>query len=347
MASTTWIKLREIQAAYESGRPYWRPRYDEIELIQNENPYPTFNVSARSVIDAYTKRDTHLWQYLLACFPNYRRGAQGIGDCVSWGAELAATILWCKQAVQRRQLQRAKQVATEPIYGGSRVEARNKPGDGLRPVGGWQDGSYGAAAANFLRKWGVVFREDHSATTDNPAHDYRVYDAKKAKDHGAYGCGGKGDRGRVDEIAKAWPLVTMSQANSFDDVAAAIAGAQCPVTIASMYGASMRRNKYGECVWSKSWAHQMCLVAVRFGRRPGALCAQSWGPRSAGGPSGDEYTDNLPPGGTPENILGFCWWIPADVIDRICRSGDCWAYGDYHGWKIDRFDWQSKMWGSL
>ena len=298
----------------------------------SSNKHPIFSL-ANDRLKTTELVDTHLWMPLLWCRPGYRRGAQGIGDCVSWGAELAVTLLTAKHCWKRRSRKRFQEAATEAIYGGGRVEAA------CRSFGGWGDGSYGGAAATWLRDYGVLYRRDYSTDTGDPEHDLREYSARRAKNWGAYGCGGKQDRGTLDAVAKEHPVKTTSLCRNFYDVGQAIAVAKCPVTIASSYGCSMRRNNYGECGWRGRWPHQMCLIGVRFGERPAAYCAQSWGPEVASGPSGDEYTDNLPADGTPPNVLGFCWWIPAEDIDDICDAGDTWAIGDVDGWKPDRFNW--------
>ena len=60
-------------------------------------------------------------------------GSQGIGDCVSWGW---AHGIWISQSVDwelGRLPEPPLAPATESLYGGSRVEARNKPEGG----GGW------------------------------------------------------------------------------------------------------------------------------------------------------------------------------------------------------------------
>lgn len=316
----------------------WVPNPEGVEQVMGELPRPVFADAAQGLLDE-PLRDTYLWEYLIECFPHYRRGAQGIGSCVAWGGELAETILLAKHWAKHGQTPLAE-VATESNYGGCRVEALGKK------TAGYSDGAFGGAMAKFAKNFGVVLRQDYSEITGNPEHDLRVYDVQKEKRWGNFGCGGQNDKGKLDDIARLHPVQEISQMRSFDDVAKAVAVTRCPVTIASMYGCSMRRNKYGESPRSGSWAHQMMIAAVRFGRRPGAWICQSWGPNSASGPSGDDYCDDLPDGGTPENILGFGWWAPAEDVDWICRSGDCWYYGDVEGMKIDRtpmpHEWENR-----
>lgn len=309
----------------------WVPNPQGVEDYLNDprNKHPIFAAAGQSVIRTYTQADTFLYEPLVQCKPGYQRIAQGIGDCVSHGAELGCTLLVAKGVLKTGNLSQFCEVATEPIYGGARVEMNNNQ------PGGYQDGAYGAAAARFLREFGSVFRKDYSKQTGNPEHDLRVYDAKKAKAWGNFGCGGQSDKGKLDAITREFPCKTTTQVGSFEDVAAAIAGSKCPVTIASNYGTDMVRDKDGFCRWNDSWPHQMCLIGVRFGARPGALCAQSWGPSVSRGP---HFPETM-----PANIRGFTWWIPAADVDRICKTGDCHALGDIDGWEIDPFDW-SDLW---
>jgi hypothetical protein len=102
----------------------------------------TLRSVARSLLGG-PQENVHLWQAILACKPTWRRGSQGIGDCVSWGAELCATSLMATDAVLGQSTW-TEEAATESIYGGARVEALNKT------RGGKSDGAFGYAAARWL-----------------------------------------------------------------------------------------------------------------------------------------------------------------------------------------------------
>lgn len=315
----------QLPEAYSSGRLVgWKPDYPAIERGLREEPHPVFSVSARDVLESYERKLTLLYEHLLYVRPDYRRGSQAIGSCVGWGAELAATILTAKKFHRAGRKDGFAEASTEALYGGSRCEARG------RKFAGYSDGSYGYAAAKFCKEFGVVYRKDYTPETGSSDDDLTVYSGRKEKEWGAYGCGGKDDEGRLDAIAREFPLKTVTQCHSFEDVAASIAGSRCPVTIASNYGTNMRRDANGFCRWNGSWPHQMVLIGVRFDP-DGALCAQSWGPKSASGPT---YPSDMPP-----NIAGFTWWIPSDEVTRICRSGDVWAYGDVEGWELDNYNY--------
>lgn len=312
----------ELLAAYSSGQiKGWVPNPQAIEESLRTGYTSTLEDAAPSLIREYEKKDTLLTDHLLYVLPEYERGSQGIGSCVGWGIELAVTILTAKLYHKAFMRDDFAEASTEANYGGARCEARGKT------FAGWEDGAFGFAAADFVKNFGVLYRRDYSVITGNPEHDLRVYDATKEKNWGAYGCGGQHDKGKLDEIARQYPVKMVSQVNSFEDVAAVIAGARCPVTIASDYGTDMRRDSHGFCRWNDRWMHQMVLVGVRFGSHPGCLVAQSWGPKSSSGP---HY-----PSAMPANIQGFTWWVPAEDVDRIARQGDSWGIGDVAGWELD------------
>lgn len=262
------------------------------------------------------KKDAYLWLALLAVLPNWRRGAQGIGDCVSWGAELASTMLMALQHVKGVS-RFVAEAATEPIYGGCRVEALGKRS------GGWSDGAFGAAAAKWMRDWGVLLRVPYAQETGNQEHDLTRYDKERAKNWGNYGCGGQHDQGKLDAMAKLFPCQHVVACKSALEAAAAIANGYT-VTIASMAGyGDMRRDSRGIVRRSGQWAHQMMLGGVRWvAGEPLFRCFQSWGAKSASGPD---------PGIESEAISGCSWWITAEDLEWICKSGDCWVIGDVHG----------------
>src|SRR5690606_9024346 len=136
------------------------------------------------------KVDTFLYRSLYKAHKHkfgtdWKVGSQGIGDCVSWGwahaVDIHTAVLW-----GHGEISDWKPAATESIYGGSRVEASG------RSRGGYSDGSYGGAAAKWVRDWGIVFRERYDD------HDLTVYSSTRAKAWGNFGNGGEGDNGKLD-----------------------------------------------------------------------------------------------------------------------------------------------------
>jgi hypothetical protein len=247
-------------------------------------------------------------------------GKQGIGDCVAWGAMHA---VYCSESLTW-DLGKTPEPPLMPaecaIYGGSRVEARNKNGDGTSPVGGWSDGSFGGAAARWLRDWGVVYRQPFPEL----GYDLTTYSAERAKQWGAYGNGGQNDRGRLDAIAKKTPARYVVAVKTWDECVAALT-AGFPITIASMQGFSNRTDASGILAPSGNWAHQMCLIAIRFKENspPGVkavdacLVLNSWGTKwlSYGG----KFPSDQPDGS---------FWAEKHVIENILRQNDSYAIGD-------------------
>jgi hypothetical protein len=219
------------------------------------------------------KDPTLLYRALLEVSPGWKVGAQGIGDCVSWGNAHAVDVAAAVDRITGKTGQ-WQFAATEPIYGGSRVEARGKP----EGSGGYSDGSYGAAAAKWLKNFGVVHREPFT----DLGYDLTKYSKDRAKSWGNYGCGGQGDRGRLDAIAKKHPVGQVALVRSFDEAAAAIESGY-PVAVCSGRGLSRTRDKDGFAAPSGSWAHCMCFTGVRYDR-PGLLCQNSWGTTWISGP---------------------------------------------------------------
>jgi hypothetical protein len=241
---------------------------------------------------------------------------QGIGDCVAWGAMHA---VWCSEAISWDLGQMAEPPmipSTEAIYGGSRVEARNKP----EGSGGWSDGSYGGAAARWLRDWGVVYRQPFP----DLGYDLTTYSAERAKQWGNWGAGGQGDKGRLDTIAKKHPARHVVAVKDWQELVAAVT-AGFPVTIASNVGFASRTDEVGALQAQGQWMHQMCIVAVRFADKspPGvkpmdaALILNSWGTKwiSYAG----KYPADQPDGS---------FWATREVVERILRQNDSYAIGD-------------------
>ena len=126
---------------------------------------------------------------------------QGIGDCVSFGAGGA---VYCSEAISwslGKSPEAPLVPSTEAIYGGSRVEARGRDGGGSSPVGGWSDGSYGGAAAKWLRDWGVVYRQPFPEL----GYDLTNYSSDRAKNWGGIRCGWRGRQGTARQARQATP----------------------------------------------------------------------------------------------------------------------------------------------
>tara|TARA_B110000285_G_scaffold235351_1_gene316543 strand:- start:3816 stop:4775 length:960 start_codon:yes stop_codon:yes gene_type:complete len=307
----------------------YKPNPAGVERWLNDpaNKHPVFAV-AKGVdkIRDDKRKNTVLYKPLMKLEPDWVRNYQKIGDCVSWGWEIAITMMMARLALERK-MSWLGAAATESIYGGSRVEARG------RTHGGWSDGSYGGSAAKWvMTTGGVLLRKDYSQETGNPEHDLRKYSKDKAKQWGAYGCGGKSDKGELDIISRSYPVKTASLVTSFDEAATAIAVAKSPVPVCSGQGFSSRRDSDGFAVPRGSWAHCMCFIGARFGKRPGLLLLNSWPAPSWNGP---HYPRRI-----PKAIKEVSCWVDADVCDRMLRGADSYAISPVDGFSrvVDRLN---------
>lgn len=313
----------EPQDVRELANYGYVPHADETQAFLSQLPKATLREAAPGLFQQVRADDQPvlLYQPLYAAYEEYSGGEkwvvgrQGIGDCVSWGWAHGADI---HLAVMYSLGDTAKwePAATEAIYGGSRVEAR-----GVR-YGGWSDGSYGSAAAKWVKDWGILFRRDYGDV------DLSTYSSSRAKQWGNYGCGGQGDNGVLDDVAKSHPIKNVALVTTFDEAAAAISSGY-PVAVCSMQGFTSHRDGDGFCRASGSWAHCQTFIGVRYDR-PGLLCLNSWGPDWVDGP---KWPDDQPEGS---------YWVDAKVADRMLSGRDSFAISGYVGFPyrdLKNADW--------
>lgn len=311
----------------------YTPNPEENEWILAD---PTCNVYTLSSGDSGRIRKASrdgkpiiLLEALLAIEPSWKRGAQGIGDCVSWGWELAAGIATAVDIfVNDEPWQWRGLYATEPIYGGSRVEARGKSS------GGWRDGSYGGAAAKWVTKWGCLRRLNYSLATGNEEHNLTTYNSDKAKNWGNYGCGGKSDMGALDRVAKEYPVKETYLVTSYDDAVSAIENGW-PITVCSGQGLG-QRDSDGFAPARGSWSHCMCFTGVRYDK-PGLLCTNSWG---------NSWGTKRPFGkgieSTHDEIKKCSAWVSAKTVDRMLKQQDSYIVTGVRGLEPRDINWGEK-----
>jgi hypothetical protein len=265
--------------------------------------------------------DVYLWQPLLKVKPSWHRGAQGIGDCVSWGGELACTMSIALQCVQGKA-QWIEEVATESIYGG-----RAEMGDAS-----WQDGWDGHGLVEWLQAYGVVFRIDYTSKTNNPETDMRVYSADKAKNWGYYGNGGKkdGHGGPFDLIAKDHSIKYVKNVGALSELDSSLIAGK-PVIICSNVGfEGMERDSNGVVRRNGHWGHCMMIAGRKRidSSTRGYRIFQSWGD-SASGPD---------PGIENKAISNCSWWAIEQDVQQILEQGDSWSISDIDGFEPSRLD---------
>lgn len=234
-------------------------------------------------------------------FPLRNQGQ--IGSCVAVSSAGATDTLQAVQMLLHKQSQGFKLISAEAYYGFSRVEV----GGGRLGNG---DGSLGAWAATAATKFGCLTEERVGA-----------YSVQRCKEWGV-----KGVPDEYEPEAKKHTVKSVTRVQGWENARDAITNGY-PVTLASNQGFSSQRDGEGFCSPSGQWAHQMYLAAVdEEHSRPGGLIVNSWGPSWVSGPRRHDQ-----PEGT--------FWADASVIDRMCKSGDCWAYSDFEGFAPRHIDW--------
>jgi hypothetical protein len=230
---------------------------------------------------------------------------QGAPDCVSHGFATGVEMLAAVQIAIKRFPQRwAGEIATEPIYGGSRIEIGGYMGRGGGSTGHW--------AAEWLTRYGILLRQRYPG-----GYDFTTYDAKKAIKYGYEGCPDP-----LEPLTKLHPVKTVAICKSYSELRDCIKNGW-PVVVCSNVGfgeGRCKRDSEGFLTRRRRpWMHCMMFGAYddKY-RRPGALCFNSWGYDWVYGPTRHDQ-----PGGT--------FWVDAETVDAMLRQGDSFALSAYVG----------------
>jgi len=231
---------------------------------------------------------------------------QGAPDCVSHAYGLGADILSAVQIVLKRMPQRwVGFAATEPIYGGSRIEVGHYEGRGGGSTGHW--------AAEWIQRYGILNRQKYPG-----GYDFTKYDAEKAIEYGYEGCPDP-----LEPLTKLHPVKTAALCKSYDECIDCIANGM-PVVVCSNVGfgsGTCRRDSEGFLTRKRRpWMHAMLFGGFddKY-RRKGCLCFNSWGYDWVTGP-----TRLNQPSGT--------FWVDAATVDAMLRQGDSFALSAFVGY---------------
>lgn len=317
-AAMAYRELGRRPEPASAGDYGYTPNPTGTKAFLRELDKPLFADAGADVIRQAKGKDTFLYRaaqkaHLARYGKEWVVGRQAIGDCVSWGWACGCWTSMCVDWELGKLAEPPPMVATESIYGGSRVESRGRSEGG----GGWGDGSYGGAAAKWVRDWGVVFRQQYGEL--DGGHNLLEYSGSRAKNWGNWGNGGEGDGGKFDSVAKRHPCKHVALVRNFKEAAAAIESGY-PVPVCSGQGFSSRRTEGGWAAPSGRWSHCMCFTAVRYGDRPGLLCQNSWGAFN----SGPVWPDDQPVGS---------FWVDASVCDSMLAGEDSFAVGMVEGFR--------------
>ena len=283
----------------------------EVETVVARMRYPVAGLAMSHdfLATAGEHRDVMLWkleeQLLGKTLPAHR---QTIGDCVSHGWGKAVQLLvYREHLLAGTPPDQVLDIATEPIYGFSRVEVgRGRLGNG--------DGSIGAWAAEAVLKYGNLERKRYSNI------DLTTYSGSLAKRWGSprSGVPDELEPTAAKHIVAMAPLVV-----SEDETKAALYNGY-PIPVCSGQGFITTRDRYGFCDPRGSWRHCMCSVGIVEAKRgSGFVLAvpiqQSWG-NSPTGPDEFETRD-----GQTHKLPQGCFLIEFDVFLRMLKGRDSFA----------------------
>lgn len=234
------------------------------------------------------------------------------GTCVSFGWGRAINDLIVMMVADGLIEWPGADVATEPIYAGSRVEVgRGGVGRG--------DGSTGAWAAKWVEQWGTLLRKVYGQ------HDLTSYSGAKSRQWGMPGVGCPDD---LEPTAKEYPVKKVVQVTSAAD-AWTLLGNRHAIPICSNVGFESPYED-GFCAPRGSWPHCMEGRGRVMAKRRGSLVRafpiqNSWGGYIQGDPF---YIDR---NGNRVELPEGCFLCDEQTFDRILRQRDSFAIADQRG----------------
>jgi hypothetical protein len=308
MAATglTGITGRVANAASPTVYTGWKFDKKARERFVTKNRYPFFSQLSRSIKGSSDNKIVMLSPFFEKALgrPSVPH-EQGLGDCVAHAFALGIDYLTAVQMYMQHTPERwIAECATEPLYGGSRVEI----GEGVL----WGDGSTGFWAAEWLITYGALLRQQY------PGFDFTKYDPEMAKEMGRDGCPDS-----LEPIAKLHPIRTSALVGDFDSLCDAINNGY-PVAVCSSVGFGMTSNYWvrdskGFLRRRGRWGHAMLAIGFdKKSQRKGACIQNSWG--------------NWVTGPTQHGQPKGSFWVDARTVDAMLGDGDSHALSQYVGY---------------
>lgn len=264
-----------------------------------------------------------LWEPELRLYgkprPTWDQGQ--VGTCVSFGWGRGLNDVMLLMVASGKSSAPPGDVATEAIYGFSRVEV----GGGRL---GSEDGSLGAWAAAGAQRYGNLFR-----TTYPGGVDLSRYSENLSRQWGV-----RGVPDSLEPTARVQIARSVAQVRNFEEAWQAI-GSYYPVPVCSDQGfADTLRD--GVLDPEGNWSHCMLFRARVVTRRRGRIliCQNSW-PKNwiRGGDPVIEAAD-----GTMIELPEGCFGVEERVADRMLRQNDSFSVSDLEGFPVrDEINWSS------
>lgn len=237
---------------------------------------------------------------------------QLVGSCVGHGLYNACRILMCVDIAMRGEFEKFTELFEPYGYGRSRYHS------GIRGRG---EGSTGAGAAKAAMADGVLKR--HGLSGWNESDDTITWDGNTDL---SWSDGAKIDSKYIEE-GRTHLVKSVAMVTSYEQVRDAILNGY-PVAGGSNQGFTMTPKIEGDKAWGRAqgqWSHMLSMIAVDDDpKRPGVYIWNSWGADAHGSPVGGACAG------------GF--WADADVITRMCRGQDYFAYGNLDGFPEQKLD---------
>jgi len=324
-------------AARVEARFGYQPDPEGTREFLSELDRPTFAAAAGGAMAEAKGVDTFLFRHVQKAHQSHyglpwKCWDQGDhGSCVSFAFALGAYTGQSVDFVEGRMARPPPEVATEPIYGGSRTAARLPPI--AKNNGG--DGSYGGAAARWISGkckdptvGGILYRERYGDV------DLSTYSIPRS-----IAWGRDGVPLPLAREANQHKAVAVAQVRTWDELCASIERGS-PVVLCSNvgYGRADRtmpvRDSDGFLPRGTPWGHAMLCWAVRHQKngspRDGGLIQNSWSERWCRGP---KWPQDQPDGS---------FWASRENIQAALDQGDCFAIGGVDGFKwreLDNGNW--------
>ncbi len=253
------------------------------------------------------KLDVFLGNYLLRLDPNWKRLNQPIGSCVGWGASHATDITAVCDVLLRGEPEAyGGRILEAATYGFSRVESRGgKPNYG-------QDGSYGAAAAEALTKYGTLhYQRDYG--------NGRLYTQPTADQERAWGRTGVPDDLQI--VAARHKVTATTLITTFEEAARCIQNGYAVFTCSTVGWDMVLNNGWAQ--GSDYWPHCTAFSGVRWSPKPGLWDQNSWGNCYLG-----TFDEAL-----PLQFRRSGCWLDEGRVNRMLRARDSFAIGGYIGFE--------------
>jgi hypothetical protein len=302
----------------------WVPNVHVTNQFRRRNPRINFtNKAHSSVIGSGKGKVSLLWKHLERQMgEKLVSHDQQIGDCVGQSYALATDILTATRIGQMGYAETfVAKASVEAVYAGSRYEIGYEKHENPSMLIG--DGSFGCFAAEFLRDYGVLLRQEYGNV------DLRGYDPQRSREWGANGVPDE-----LEPIARKHPVRDIALVESYEDVRDAMANGH-PVAFCSSVGFEPTCNKcnpsgrdaQGFLNPCGTWYHAMTGIGCDDTGRAGVLIQNSWGPH---------WVTGAKRHGQPDGSF----WVDASVIDKMCAEGDSFALSGYIGFPAKPVDYQ-------